>query len=166
MHEILQPGEPWHHFHDCGRRGSEFEHAIYVQRTRDVKIIDNAILRSASFAVHLYGSNRGAEIAMMLDNGGGVIIAGYGGNVSTRTVVTRNVIGGSHRSAGIQAYWAGPPGRDNRATDSCLSGDLVDSSNGGFNSVRNLITPAIASAASCQDVLGSTVGLLGRALAS
>lgn len=154
------------HFHDCGTPGSGmFEHAIYAMDTRGGRIAGNLIERSAGYGVHLYGRNRGMRVTgnALSGNGGGIIIAGSGGGVSSHVLVAHNAISGS-RQAGLQTYWDGRRGRGNRAVDNCLSGDWIDFGNGGVDAAGNVTTDAALDSGACGDALRSgALALVARA---
>lgn len=157
-------------FHDCGTtRDDMHDHAIYANYAIGGQIVENVIVRSAAYAVHLYGSNRGLRIArnVMVGNGGGVIFAGHGRDVASHNTVTHNVIADSSRAAGIQAWWDSGRGRGNRVVSNCLSGNAIDSANGGFSVLGNVITAAGILSAACRNVVRDAgVARLARSSAS
>lgn len=139
----IKPVVRGNRFHDCGTPDSGMlEHAIYGIDVRGGRIVDNAMVRTDGYAVHLYGRNRGLQIArnVIARNGGGVIFSGYGDHVSSRNRVTRNVITDSMRRGAITAWWDGRVGTDNRATRNCLARNRWDSNAGnpGFRASRNV----------------------------
>ncbi|MFN8121238.1 MAG: right-handed parallel beta-helix repeat-containing protein [Thermoleophilia bacterium] len=109
--------------HDCGRMPSTgFDHAIYLNQTRNVRITNNYIYDNADYGVHMYPSAQGTLVAnnVIDGNGRGVTFSGEGSQASNNNVVTNNIISNSRDTTNIESYWGGPVGTGNRAEDNCL----------------------------------------------
>ncbi|MEJ7891206.1 MAG: hypothetical protein WKF94_01015 [Solirubrobacteraceae bacterium] len=68
----------------------------------------NLIRGTSAYAVHLYPDTHRSVIRgnAMLDNGGGVIVAGEGQMASSRNLIERNLIAGSGALGDLSSYWA------------------------------------------------------------
>lgn len=109
--------------HDCGRLpATGFDHGIYLNTTRNVRITNNYIYDNADYAVHMYPNAQGTLVAnnVMDGNGRGVTFSGEGGTASSNNVVVDNIISNSRDTSNIESYWGGPIGTGNRAERNCL----------------------------------------------
>jgi hypothetical protein len=110
-------------FHGCGSRAhGMLDHAIYIAESHGARVIDNAFVHNAGWAVQLFPNAHGTLISgnVMWDNGGGVVFASDGGTTSTGNVVEHNLIGASRSRAELTSSWGGPVGRGNVARGNCL----------------------------------------------
>ncbi len=95
-------------FYDCGSpKNGQLDHAIYAAESRHAQIVDNLIVGSAAYGIHLYPNAQRSLVQgnLLYDNGGGVIIAGDSNYTSNRNVVTGNVIANSRRSPEVVAWF-------------------------------------------------------------
>lgn len=109
--------------HDCGRLPSTgFDHGVYLNTTRGVRITNNYIYDNADYGIHLYPNAQGTYIAnnVIDGNGRGITFSGEGGTASSNNVVVNNIISNSKDTANIESYWGGSVGTGNRAEDNCL----------------------------------------------
>jgi len=109
--------------HDCGRLPSTgFDHGVYLNTTRGVRITNNYIYDNADYGVHLYPNAQGSYIAnnVIDGNGRGLTFSGEGGTASSNNVVVNNIISNSKDTANIESYWGGSVGTGNRAEGNCL----------------------------------------------
>ena len=110
-------------FHGCGDPAHRLlDHGIYVENARDGEISENVFYGTSAFAVHLYPNAQGMRVTrnVMVDNGGGVIVAGDEHFSSSGNVIERNVIAGSRAAQGISISWSDGAGSGNVARDNCL----------------------------------------------
>ncbi len=109
--------------HNCGRLpATGFDHGIYLNTTRNVRITNNYIYDNADYGVHLYPDAQGTLVAnnVIDGNGRGVTFSGEGSTASSNNVVTNNIISNSSNTSNIESYWGGPVGSGNRAEGNCL----------------------------------------------
>lgn len=109
--------------HGCGRLpATGFDHGIYLNQTRGVRITNNYIYDNADYGVHLYPNAQGTYVAnnVIDGNGRGVTFSGEGSTASNNNVVVNNIISNSKNTTNIESYWGGPVGTGNRAEDNCL----------------------------------------------
>ena len=151
-------------FHDCGDKGhGMLDHAIYSDNVDGAEIVDNVFVRNAAFAVHLYPNTTNSVVAhnVMVDNGGGVIVASYDDFRTEHNTIEQNVIAGSRNRAGISTYWTHAPGQGNVEKRNCMfnprHGNLEVSS-GGLSSGGGTYNgdPLFADAATGDYRLGSS----------
>ena len=110
-------------FHGCGDPAHRlFDHGIYVENARDGEISENVFYGTSAFAVHLYPNAQNMRVTrnIMVDNGGGVIVAGDDRFSSSGNVIERNVITKSRSAFGISISWSGAAGSGNVARDNCI----------------------------------------------
>ncbi len=123
----VAPVLAYNRIHDCGRRGANTHHGLYVESTRRAKIVHNVIFDNADRGIQLYPDAQGSLIAGNLidGNGTGIIFSGAEGFASSRNVVIRNVISGSQVRSNLEHYWEQGPRRvgvGNVAARNCLGG--------------------------------------------
>jgi hypothetical protein len=132
------------YMYDCGdpAQGNQ-EHAIYFGNSDGAVIVDNVIVNSAAYAIHLYPDARHALIAHnVIDRtgSGGVTFSGDDDLASVDNVVEYNVITRSARSD-IRSHWAGPVGTGNVARFNCVweaaEGEIANT--GGFDNHSNVV---------------------------
>jgi hypothetical protein len=138
--------------HDCGTRGANTHHGIYIESTRSARIVHNAIFDNADRGIQLYpDAQRSMIVGNVIDgNGTGVIFSGAEGFASSGNLVLRNVISGSQLRSNLEHYWDEPAriGTGNVAARNCLGGAVQG----------NVATPAVGYA-----VRGNSVDLLAFA---
>lgn len=122
----IEPVLAYNRIHDCGRRGANTHHGIYVESARRARIIHNAIFDNADRGIQLYPDARDSLIAgNVIDaNGTGIIFSGAEGYASSRNIVLRNVISNSQLRSNLEHWWENPqrPGVGNIAVRNCLGG--------------------------------------------
>ncbi|MCW2920654.1 MAG: hypothetical protein JWL76_528 [Thermoleophilia bacterium] len=123
----VAPVLAYNRIHDCGRRGQNTHHGIYMESTRRAKIVNNVIFDNADRGIQLYPDAQGSLIAGNLidGNGEGIIFSGAEGFASSRNVVIRNVISGSQLRSNVEHYWEQGPRRvgvGNVVARNCLGG--------------------------------------------
>ena len=80
--------------HDCGRLPpNHLEHGIYLERSRNARIVDNYIYDNADWGLHLYPDAQNSVVAFnVIDgNGSGLILAGTGELASSGNTIAHNV---------------------------------------------------------------------------
>jgi Right handed beta helix region len=137
--------------HDCGRLPAQnFDHGIYVEAARGVRIENNWIYANADYGVHLYPDAQQTLVRhnVVWGNGKGILFSGEGGYASGGNIVERNVIGGSSLRYNVQSWWpAGNPiGSGNVVRQNCLFGGRLNPAAGsvetppvGFSALENLV---------------------------
>jgi hypothetical protein len=122
----IMPTLAYNRIHDCGRRGANTHHGIYVESARYARIVWNAIFDNADRGIQLYPDAQRSLIAgnVIDGNGTGIIFSGAEGYASSNNTVVRNVIAGSQVRNNLEHYWEQPGrvGRGNLAADNCLGG--------------------------------------------
>ena len=121
-------------FRDCGDPAHDLQdHAIYAENVSDGLITGNVFSGTAGFAIHLYPNARRNRVTrnVMVDNGGGVIVAGDEDHSSSDNVIERNVIAGSRKAENITLYWEGRAGTGNVARGNCLVPGRGGNADGG-----------------------------------
>lgn len=139
-------------FHECGNPADgNHDHALYVENSDGLRMVDNLIWNSAAWAVHFYPNAQNSYVAhnVMDRNGGGVIFAGEsaGGEyswsyASSNNVVEKNVISNSTQTYNIESWWGGPIGSGNVARSNCVFNGRqgnISTSDGGFTSTGNQV---------------------------
>ncbi len=109
--------------HNCGRLpATGFDHGIYLNTTRNVRITNNYIYDNADYGVHMYPDAQGTYVAnnVIDGNGRGVTFSGEGGTASSNNTVVNNIISNSKDTTNVESYWGGPVGSGNRADGNCL----------------------------------------------
>ena len=112
--------------HHCGRLPpTNHDHGIYVEKSRNARIVDNVIYRNADRGIQLYPDADGTLVARnVIDrNGSGVIISGDHGHASGGNRIVGNVIKNNRRN-NVESWWprGNPVGRDNVVAGNCLWG--------------------------------------------
>jgi hypothetical protein len=137
--------------HDCGRLPARnFDHGIYVEAARGVRIEDNWIYANADYGVHMYPDAQQTLVRhnVVWGNGKGILFAGEGGYASGGNIVERNVIGGSSIRHNVEEWWplGNPIGSGNVVRRNCLFGGRLDPAAGGvetpalgFSALDNLV---------------------------
>jgi parallel beta-helix repeat protein len=133
--------------HDCGALpATNLQHGVYLENTRNLQLVDNAIYNNADRGVQLYPAAMGTTIARNIidGNGEGIAFGGLDGVASSGTVVEHNIITGSRLRADVESWYPSgtAPGVDNVVRDNCI-GD-VDTSGGGFEASNSLTVAGIA----------------------
>ncbi len=122
----IVPTLAYNRIHDCGRRGANTHHGIYVENTRFARIVHNAIFDNADRGIQLYpNAQRSLIVGNLIDgNGEGIIFSGAEGYASSGNLVLRNVISGSELRSNVEHYWDDPTriGRRNIVARNCLGG--------------------------------------------
>lgn len=122
----LAPTVAYNRIHDCGRRGANTHHGIYMESTRYARIAWNAIFDNADRGIQLYpDAQRSLIVGNVIDgNGTGIIFSGAEGFASSRNLVLRNVIANSESRNNLEHYWElpGRVGAGNIAARNCLGG--------------------------------------------
>jgi hypothetical protein len=132
------------YMYNCGDPGQgNQEHAIYFGNSDGAIVIDNVIVNSAAYAIHLYPDARHAFIAHNVIDGtgsGGVTFSGDDEAASIDNIVEYNVITRSERND-IRSHWAGPVGTGNIARHNCVwdakEGEIAEPD--GFLSEGNVV---------------------------
>ena len=109
--------------HGCGRLpATGFDHGVYLNATRNVRITNNYIYDNADYGVQLYPDAQGTYVAnnVIDGNGRGVTFSGEGSTASSNNVVVNNIITNSKETTNLESYWGGPVGSGNRAEGNCL----------------------------------------------
>ena len=111
--------------HDCGRLPAvNKDHGIYLESTRNARIVGNTIYDNADRGIQLYPDAQGSLITRnVIDgNGTGIIFSGEDGFASSGNVVTGNVISNSNLRYNVESWWASgnPIGTGNRAEGNCI----------------------------------------------
>ena len=116
----------YNRIHDCGHRGDNTQHGIYVESALRTRIVYNAIFRNADRGIQLYpDAQRSLIMRNLIDgNGEGIIFSGAEGYASSGNRVLRNVIARSAIRSNIEDWWedGGPVGTGNVAVRNCLGG--------------------------------------------
>lgn len=116
----------YNRIHDCGRRGRNTHHGIYVESALRTRIVYNAIYRNADRGIQLYpNAQRSLIMRNLIDgNGTGIIFSGAEGYASSNNRVLRNVIANSALRSNLEHYWEprGRMGTGNVAARNCLGG--------------------------------------------
>lgn len=111
--------------HDCGRLpATNKDHGIYLESTRNARIVGNTIYDNADRGIQLYPDAQGSLIAnnVIDGNGSGIIFSGEDGFASNGNVVTANVISNSKLRYNVESWWpsGNPVGTGNRVEGNCL----------------------------------------------
>jgi parallel beta-helix repeat protein len=113
--------------HHCGRvPGTNRDHGIYVESSRDAFIAGNVIADNADRGVQLYPDAQGTLVERnVIDaNGVGIIISGADGRASSANVVRNNIITNSRDRHDVESFWpaGNPVGSRNVVTANCIGG--------------------------------------------
>jgi parallel beta-helix repeat protein len=133
--------------HDCGIMPPQnHEHGIYVESASNTRIEWNLIYDNADRGIQLYPDAQSTIVDHNVIDGNGenVDFSGAGGLSSSNANVYDNIISNAAvRSDVVSWYPAGTPaGRNNILQNNCIWGGrmgTIDSSNGGFTSLGNVI---------------------------
>jgi hypothetical protein len=108
--------------HNCGRLpATNFDHAIYLNRSRRATIRGNWIWDNADRGVQMYPHALRTEIVRnVIDGNGQGVIFGGTGAASSDNVVHQNVISNSRVRFNVESSWAGPVGKGNLVKGNCL----------------------------------------------
>lgn len=111
--------------HDCGRLpATNKDHGIYLESTRNARIVANTIYDNADRGIQLYPDAQGSLIAKnVIDgNGSGIIFSGADGFASSGNVVTDNVISNATLRYNVESWWpsGNPVGTGNRVEGNCI----------------------------------------------
>lgn len=111
--------------HDCGRLpATNKDHGIYLESTRNARIVGNTIYDNADRGIQLYPDAQGSLITKnVIDgNGSGIIFSGDEGLASSGNVVTANVISNSKLRFNVESWWpsGNPVGTGNRVEGNCI----------------------------------------------
>lgn len=121
------------------------DQAIYVENGRHGEISANTITRTAAYGVQLYPNAQSMRVAgnVMRDNGGGVILGGDDRHASRGNVIEDNLITGSKRFRGIEAWWGGATGSGNVVQGNCVWGGVPSALGeaNGFVARNNHVAP-------------------------
>lgn len=122
----LTPTLAYNRIHDCGQRGFNTHHGIYIESTRFARVTWNAIFDNADRGIQLYPDAQNSLIfGNIIDgNGTGIIFSGAEGLTSNNNRVFANVISNSMLRSNIEHYWENPRrvGFGNIAANNCLGG--------------------------------------------
>ena len=131
--------------HDCGKLPADnYGHAVYVEGTRNARIVNNLIYDNSGRGIQLYPDAQGSYIANNVIDGNGenLIFSGAGGRASSDTTVTGNIISNSTIRANIESWYpeGNPIGQRNVVRGNCIwngrGGNF--SSDGGFEAYDNI----------------------------
>jgi parallel beta-helix repeat protein len=132
--------------HNCGvLPANNHEHAIYMESSRNARILDNVIYDNADRGIQLYPDTQGALIqGNIIDgNGQGILFSGNAGLASSGNRVVNNVISNSVIRYNIESWYpeGNPIGQDNLAAQNCVwngrSGNIANE--WGFRAEDNLV---------------------------
>jgi parallel beta-helix repeat protein len=121
--------------HDCGvLPAKNHDHGIYVEDSRNAKILNNVIYDNADRGVQLYPNAQGTLVkGNVIDgNGVGVIFSGDGGQVSNNNTVEDNIITNSRVRQNVESWYpdGNPIGRGNVVRNNCIGGGKQDNGDG------------------------------------
>jgi parallel beta-helix repeat protein len=111
--------------HDCGKVPSgNRDHGIYIENSRNARIVDNFIYDNVDRGVQLFPSSIGTivERNVIDGNGQGVAFGGDLGLTSTGNRVRNNIITNANLRYNVEAWWssASPVGSDNLVDGNCI----------------------------------------------
>lgn len=111
--------------HNCGRLpATNHDHGIYVESTRNARIVGNTIYDNADRGIQLYPDAQGSTITRnVIDgNGSGIIFSGDDGFASSNNVVSANVISNSIIRYNVESWWpsGNPVGTANLVESNCI----------------------------------------------
>lgn len=107
----------------CGRLpATNRDHGIYVESSRNARIVDNVIFDNVDRGVQLYpdAQDTVVERNVIVGNGQGVIFSGAAGLASSGNRVIGNLIGDSRLRWNVESYWPEEPGTENVVERNCL----------------------------------------------
>jgi parallel beta-helix repeat protein len=144
--------------HDCGAvPATNKDHAIYVESSRNARIINNVIYDNADRGVQLYPDAQGTLVAnnVIDGNGQGIIFSGDEGFASSSNVVVDNVITNSTIRYNVESWWpsGNPIGTGNVARLNCVwNGKQGDFDGGaGYTQVDNLLADPLYANRAAKD---------------
>jgi parallel beta-helix repeat protein len=132
--------------HNCGALpANNHEHGIYMESSRNARILDNVIYDNADRGIQLYPDTQAALIeGNIIDgNGQGILFSGNAGLVSSGNRVVNNVISNSMIRYNIESWYPDghPIGQDNLAARNCVwngrNGNIANE--WGFRAEDNLV---------------------------
>lgn len=111
--------------HDCGATAStNRHHGIYIQSTRNARIVGNWIYDNTDRGIQLYPDAQGTVVANNIidGNGEGIMFSGEGGFSSSGSRVYGNVISNATLRFNVESWYpAGNPiGSDNVVEGNCV----------------------------------------------
>jgi parallel beta-helix repeat protein len=132
--------------HNCGALPStNKDHAVYVESTRNAKIINNVIYDNADRGVQLYPDAQGTLVAnnVIDGNGEGILFAGESGVASSSNTVVDNLITNANIRYNVESWWpnGNPIGTGNLVQLNCVWNGKQGNFDGGagYTEVSNLI---------------------------
>ncbi len=142
--------------HNCGPLPAyNHGHGIYVEHSRNLRVLDNWIYDNADRGIQLYPDAQHTLIqGNVIDgNGEGIIISGDGNLTSNDNLVTGNIISNSRLRYNVESYWSSAVGVGNVVRGNCLwngaEGNIGEQT--GFTATDNKIM-APPSSASGRDL--------------
>lgn len=108
--------------HNCGVKGTNLNHGVYLQESDGVVIRNNFIFDNADRGIQLYpDAQRTAITGNVIDgNGSGVIFSGKDSRVSNDTLLANNVIANSKIRWNVESGGDGPIASGNQVRDNCV----------------------------------------------
>ncbi len=142
--------------HNCGPLPAyNHGHGIYVEHSRNLRVLDNWIYDNADRGIQLYpdAQHTLVEGNVIDGNGEGIIISGDGNMTSNDNLVTGNIISNSRIRYNVESYWSSAIGVGNVVRGNCLwngaEGNIGEQT--GFTATDNKIM-APPSSASGRDL--------------
>jgi parallel beta-helix repeat protein len=122
--------------HDCGKLpATNHDHGIYVEKSRNARIVNNVIYDNADRGVQFYPDAQGTLVAhnVIDGNGSGIIFSGELGFASSDNTVRDNVITNSVLRYNVESWWASgnPVGTGNVASHNCVFNGKQGNFDGG-----------------------------------
>lgn len=132
--------------HDCGRLpANNHEHGIYIENTRNVRIVWDLIFDNADRGIQLYPDAQRTRILhnVIYGNGEGILFSGGYGTASSDALVAHNIIVRSDLRSNVESWYpaGNPVGSGNVVTDNCIgsaSAAPLSRGGGGFHALHNL----------------------------
>ena len=132
--------------HNCGKLPrTNMGHAIYVEHSRDARIVGNEIFDNADRGIQLYPNSQGTLVAgnVIDGNGVGIIFSGVNGHQSNDNTVRHNIVTNPQVRAAIESWYPEDtaPGTGNLVEQNCVFGGTnpISTGNGGFTARDNRI---------------------------
>lgn len=130
--------------HNCGRLPrTNMGHAIYVEHSRDARIVGNEIFDNADRGIQLYPNSQGTLVAgnVIDGNGVGIIFSGVNGRQSNDNTVRHNLVTNPQVRSAIESWYpeGTAPGTGNVVEQNCVFGGTnpISTGNGGFTARDN-----------------------------